>query len=108
MGGSLVNDSSHLVRPGFLAFVVIQVTGVVTELGDVWRDDLCQSVVLLQVDREIGVGFGGDIDDGPRVGGAIDSDPDDIRSSFMQIPDLGRRGRNVAGRGGCHALDGDR
>ena len=108
MGGRLVGDSSYLVGPEFLSFVMIQVTGVVTELGDVRSNDLCQPVVLLQVDREIGVAFGGDINDGPRVGGAVDRDSDDISSSFIQVADLGRRGSNVAGGGGSHALNGDR
>ena len=108
MFGRLQGNPLHLVLPRLIPFVVVEVSGVVAELVDVGCHDLREPVILLQVHAEVGVGFGGDIDNREGIGGAVDGDPHHIGSGPFEVADLSGGGGDVAGRGGRHALHGDR
>ena len=58
--------------------------GVVADLVDVRSDELGQAVVLLQIDRQVGLGLLADFGQGLGVLRAIDGDADDIGPGIVQ------------------------
>ena len=98
----------HLVLPWLLWFVVIKVSGVVTKLVDVRRDEFRQAVVFLQVDNEVGLRLPTDFSEGVHIFLAVDGDADHIRPCGVQIVDLRDGPVNILCVCRRHALHGDR
>ncbi len=62
-----VRKKLHLVADRLVAFVVVEVAGVVADLVDARRDDLGEAVVLLKIDREVRGGLSPNVGERRRV-----------------------------------------
>ena len=87
--------------------MVIKVAWIVAEFIDEWRNLNSQSVVFLQIDREIGCGASPDGLKCSSILLAIDCDAHDARSSLMQGIYLFERSHNILRVCGRHALGGN-
>ena|SRR5206468_5847716 len=102
-----ISDESDFVLPGAARLVVIQVAGVIANFVDVGRDNGGESIILLQIDGQIGLGLPANFGESLGIAGTINGDSDNISASGMQLVDLLDRRRDVLRVRGRHALDGD-
>ena len=103
-----VGQEPDLVLPRLAALVMIQMARVVADLVDVRGDVAGQAIVLLQVDRQIGLGLAADFGQRRGVLAAVDGDPHHVGAGGRQVVRPGHRGLDVLGVRGRHALHGDR
>ena len=87
--------------------MVIEVTGVVSDLVDEGRYDFREPVVFLKVHGKIGRRSFPDGAQGFRVLGAVYGHPHDTRTGLAKCLGLRGRGLDVLRLGGAHALDRD-
>lgn len=88
--------------------MVMEVARIVANLCDTRSEDLCEAPVLLQVDTQIGIDSGSDLECCLRFLAGVDRKSDHLGSSIRQCLDLLRGEIDVAGRCGAHALYDDR
>ena len=88
--------------------MVIQVPRVVADLVDIRRDDFCQSIIFLQVDRQIARDLLPNFDQRFGIFLAVDRDAHDISTGIHEVVYLPHRGVNIRRLCGRHALHGNR
>jgi hypothetical protein len=103
LGGD-VHQVGHFVPDRFLALVVVQVPGVVSDLVDVGSDLLRESIALLQIHRQVGLGSLPDLGDRLGLLVAVDGDAHDAGAGLPELLRLIRRRLHVDRLRGAHAL----
>ncbi len=101
-------DKSNFFLPRFFFFVVIKVSWVVADLVNMGRDDFGQTIVFLQIHRQIGRDLGTNLGQSRRVLLAVDGDSDNIGSRVLHQVHQRDRGIDIGRLGRRHRLDGDR
>ena len=102
-----IHQEGDLVLPGFLAFMVVEMSGVVADLVHVGRDHFGQAVVLLQVNAQHRFALAPDPDQRLGILAVVRGDADDVGAGLLKQPELRQRGVHVGGGRGAHALHGD-
>ena len=87
---------------------MIEMAGVVANLVDVRSDLDGQAVILLQIDRQVGLGLFANLGQGRGVLAVIYRDPHHVRARVEQRIDLADRGGDILRVRGRHALHGHR
>ncbi len=101
----LINDEADLVLPGLVALMMVEVSGVVSDLVDKGGDQLGKPKVLLQVDRQVCRGALPDLGKRLSILVAVDGNPHHARTTLAQRLGLGRCRVNILRLGRGHALD---
>ncbi len=87
---------------------MIKMAGVVADFIDVRGDFFGESIILLQVDREIGGCLLANLSQGSRVLIAVDGDSNDAGTGLLKKIDESHRRVDIGGVGRRHTLNGDR
>ena len=104
-----IDQIADLFPNRLLPLQMVEVARVVPELLHERGDLLGETVVLLQVDHQVGLRPGGaDLGKGDHVLRVVDGDADDVCSCLFQKLDLADGGIDVLGPGCGHRLHGNR
>ena len=88
--------------------MVIEVTRVVSDLVNVWRDDFAKPIILLKIDRQVGGCLFANLRQSRGIFFTVDSNPNDVRACFVHQVYQRDRCVDIGGLGCSHRLDSDR
>ena len=103
-----LGEKRDLVAHGLLALVMPEVAGVVSDLVDVRRNHLSETIVLLKIDGERSVCACTHISKSLDVRARVNGDPYEVGAGALQQFDLRDRRLDVLGPRSDHRLHDDR
>ena len=103
-----IDQKADFLLPAAVSFMVVEVSRVVSNLVNKRGDRFSQSIVLLQINREVGLGVCPDFSQSLCIFVTVSRNADNASSGRSQLVDLSAGGLHIPGVGGAHALDDNR